>query len=602
MERAVIARVTRKRRERDHGVSPMTDQRSSGTPDSAAASRVGNVGSVSRRTLLAGSGAGLALAGLAALRSDRPGFAQLAQGPATPNPIGSPVPPEVQQYAGDWPVPQGDLANTRANLTTSINSSNVKQLEVAWRFPIKASGTYGGFTANPIIAGDMVYIQDMQSNVFALDRKSGKVVWETDFNTPTGGPNGVTLGYGMVYGSTGDTRQVFALDARTGQEIWRATLSGNPAEGIDMAPQVYGSIVYISTVPGNSQEFYRGGTKGIVFALDAKTGIILWSFDTTTDNLWGDAIVNNGGGLWYPPAIDADGNIYFDVANPGPWPGYVSNGTPYPNGASRPGPNDYTDCLVALSPTGQLRWFYRANPHDIFDHDLQQSPVLASIDVNGTRTPVVLASGKLGKVIAVEASTGQMIWTTKVGQHNQWDDAQSVPAGETVTVLPGALGGVETPIAYAGGTVFVSVVNLGMKFNSTSFDLSGALNLADATGNLTALNVADGSVKWDVTYPTMIVGGATVANDVVFTSGLDGVFRGHATDTGELLWSYQATTGFNAPPAIGSDLIVVGAAGPLIPPQSGANPAATPGGAAGAQPASTPATSSPEVLAFRVKS
>lgn len=575
------------------GWSVMADARSTGS------SRNGTI-RISRRLLLTGAGAAAATAGVGVLFTHGPGFAQgLPQGPATPNVIGSPIPPEVSQYASDWPVPQGDLANHRASTSAAINSGNVSNLKLAWNFPITATGAFGGFTATPVIAGSSIYVQDMKSNVFALDRDSGKVTWEAHYDTPTEGPNGVTLGYGMVYGTTGDSREVFALDAASGKEVWRTLLSGNTGEGIDMAPAVFGNVVYVSTVPGNSKVFYRGGTKGVIYALDAKSGIVLWSFDTTTDNLWGDPQVNNGGGCWYPPAVDEQGNLYFDVANPGPWPGYVANGTPFPNGTSRPGPNDYTNSLIALTPSGNLRWFYNANPHDIFDHDLQQSPVLADITVNGKTTQVVIASGKLGKVLAIERDTGQMIWTTKVGEHNQWDDAQSVPAGQTVSVLPGASGGVESPIAYADGTVFVPVMNLATQFTGTEINLAGGLDYSKGSGNLTALNVADGSVKWDVKLPTIDVGGATVANDVVFTSGLDGLFRAFNTKDGSALWSYQAGAGFNAPPAIAGDLVIVGAAGPLVKPAA-ATPA-TPAGAAGVQPTAT-TKPSPALLAFKLGS
>src|SRR5206468_9721118 len=123
--------------------------------------------------------------------------------------------------------------------------------------------------------------------------------------------NGLAAGYGMIYGPLGDTAGVFALDAATGDEVWRVDLSNNSGEGIDMAPIVYDNTVYVSTVPGNYSGFYRGGEKGILYALDASNGQTIWQWDTTTNNLWGNARVNSGGGLWYPPSFDDNGNIYF---------------------------------------------------------------------------------------------------------------------------------------------------------------------------------------------------------------------------------------------------------------------------------------------------
>ena len=97
----------------------------------------------------------------------------------------------------------------------------------------------------------------MQSNVFALNRDTGEVRWEKRYDVPSEGPNGVTAGYGMIYGSTGDDGEVFALDAQDGHEIWRVKLTTNPSTGIDIAPVVYNNVVYVSTVPGRATSSIR---------------------------------------------------------------------------------------------------------------------------------------------------------------------------------------------------------------------------------------------------------------------------------------------------------------------------------------------------------
>jgi glucose dehydrogenase len=523
------------------------------------------------------------------------------QAPATAAPLGPAVPPEVSQYANDWPAPQGNLAGTRAAGKSTITAASVGKLQVAWRFQLKVSSRYGGMSAPPLIVGDTVYLQDMMSNVFALDRATGKVKWEHDYNTPSTGPNGIALGYGMLYGGAGDSRQAFALDAASGKEVWRVTLSANPGEGIDMAPTVYGNTVYIATVPGSSTKFYRGGARGILFALDAKTGGVLWQFDTTTDNLWGNPRYNSGGGLWYPPSIDDQGNIYFGTGNAGPWPGNAE----YPNASSRPGPNDYASSIVSLDPkTGALRWYRNAKPHDIFDLDFQNTPVLATLTINGTPTRVAIGSGKTGTVIAYNADTGQPLWAAAVGKHEN-DALQAVPAATPpVTVYPGSLGGVETPLAYADGTVFAAVVNWPRYYiasRSVAPPATGASPYANATGDLVALDAVTGRVKWDVALPSMAVGAATVANDVVFTGALDGVFRAYDARTGKQLWTYQASAGLNAPPAVAGDMVILPAAGPFVPPAA-AGPAATPGGPQGVQPAATPAPATLAVIAFKLGS
>ena len=106
-----------------------------------------------------------------------------------------------------------------------------------------------------------------------------------------------------------------ALNAATGVQLWSRTLTGNDHEGIDMAPGYNHGTVYVSTVPINPLTIEYGGGKGILWALNAQTGTPEWSWDQV-QNLWGNPGINSGGGLWYTPSFDAQGNIYLGIANP----------------------------------------------------------------------------------------------------------------------------------------------------------------------------------------------------------------------------------------------------------------------------------------------
>jgi glucose dehydrogenase len=478
----------------------------------------------------------------------------------TPTPLGPAIPPEATAYADDWPLAQHDLAGTRATTASPIDATNVAALEIAWRFQIEGVGGYGGMTATPLVAGETVYVQDMRSNVFALDRVTGAVQWEQRYDVPSIGPNGLALAYGAIFGATGDTAEVFALDAGSGAERWRVRLSNNRFEGIDMAPAVYDSTVYVSTIGGNTRGFNRGGTRGVLFALDAATGSTLWTFDTTTDNLWGNPRVNSGGGLWYPPSFDADGNLYFGVGNAGPWAG-----TPdYPNGTSRPGANDYASSIVSLDPvSGAVRWHRNADPHGLFDHDFQNTPVLVSVPIDGAPAALAIGSGKTGTILAVKQNGGQVLWEASVGRH-QNDDLTELAAGEEIEVAPGAWGGIVSPIAYADGTLYVPVVDLPTRFSSTGYDQGSMFDFGKGRGELVALDAATGAVAWSVDLPTPAFAGATVVNDVVLTAGLDGVLRAFATADGRALWTHQTTAGINAPPSAAGAMVFVPAAGPRI--------------------------------------
>jgi alcohol dehydrogenase (cytochrome c) len=474
---------------------------------------------------------------------------------ATPNALGEAMPPEIAQSTADWPVAQGNLAAHRAAAASPITAATIDRLQVAWRFPLEAVSGYGAVTANPIVIGETVYLQDMESNVFAISRGDGALRWRHDYRMPTAGGNGVAVAYGQVYGVIGLSAEVFALDAADGNERWRVKLSANPYEFLFIQPLVYDNVVYVGTSPGA----YVGGTRGILFALDASSGAVLWQWDTTVDNLWGSSRLNAGGGVWYPPSVDETGNIYFGTGNPAPWPEIGAPET----ASTRPGPNLYTSSMVSLdTETGSLRWFVQAKPHDQLDHDFQHTPILATVTIAGQQTKLAIGAGKTGTVIAANADSGEVVWRANVGAHNAYGDGAPLPPASAtpVTVLPGFFGGVLTPMAFAHDALYVPVINLPFTYSDTTTDF----DLAAATGEMVALNASDGSLRWRTTVDTFFAGGATVANDVVFGAGLDGQVRGFATATGQEIWQHQCHAGINAPAAIAGDTLFVPAGAPLL--------------------------------------
>lgn len=489
---------------------------------------------------------------------------------ATPVVEGGPtVPPEIANMADtDWVVENRTLDAHRSVPGSSIDSSNVDSLAVSWTSPVDTNAAFGALTANPIISGDMLYLQDASSNVYAMNRESGEGVWTNRYDAvvPSGGPNGIAIGYGVVVYPVG-RGIVVAADAQTGEERWSTDIQGPRDEGITMAPVVYDNRVYISTIPGSGEAFYKGGMRGVFHVIDITTGEVMWYFDTTTDNLWGNPAVNSGGGLWHPPSIDEDGYIYMGIGNAAPYPGNEE----WPSGSSRPGDNDYANNLLKLDPeTGDLIWSLNVTGRDIFDLDNQNTPVLATVETDGNSRDMIFTSGKHGFVVAVDPDTGSEIWRTPVGTH-QNADAQEIPEGETLEVWPGTLGGVETPLGYQDGVVFVPVYELPTTYSPTGID--GGFDFTGATGKLVALDATNGSVLWEVDEESGSLGGATVVNDLVFTAALDGVVRAYNTADGSLVTTLQATAGINAPLAVSGDYLYVAAGGPLIPTDATADPA-----------------------------
>jgi outer membrane protein assembly factor BamB len=464
-------------------------------------------------------------------------------------------PPEWAENAGSWPAHNYDLANTRATTQTPINSQTVSKLKVKWRFALKGASAFGDFASTPIVLNDTVYLQDLNSNVYALDHSTGKLEWQHTFNKPSIGPNGIAYGYGRIYGAT--ATNAFALDPTTGKLLWSRKLIRNNQEGIDMTPQLYDNTVLISTVPGNASSFYKGNGDGIVWALDTATGKPKWKFNTVSDGakLWGNPKVNSGGGLWYPPAVDGQGRVFISVANPAPL-----YGTPkFPNGSSRPGPDLYTDSLVALDgQTGKLLWFRQAIAHDVRDYDLMIPAITTTATVQGAPTEIVLVAGKMGKAYAYRADNGKRLWTLSVGKHQ--NDTGPLPR-KVISVFPGDLGGVETPMALADNRLFVPWLNFATR-GSASGIAGASLNFKGGTGGLTAVNPATGKVLWQRTLPSEDFGAATIANDVVFTSTYAGTIYALDTTTGKTLWTTKAPAGINSFPAIDGDTLLVGAAAP----------------------------------------
>ena len=505
---------------------------------------------LSRRSLIAGAAAAAAVTAIDGTFSASAQEAfDMAQ--ATPTPLGPVMPPEITEFATDWPTPLGSLNGWRNNVGSAIDSSNVGSLGVQWTLPIA-----NGCTGTPIIAGDTVYIQDMSSNIYALDRATGDVKWTAEYNIGTLGPNGCAIGYGMVYACLGDTCEVVAHDMATGDQVWRVKLSNNLVEGTLIAPTIYNNTCFVSTNPGNNVEgWYDGGGRGVFFALDVATGLPVWTWDTTTDNLWDHPSVNSGGGLWYPVTFDDEGNLYFGVGNPAPWPGTAD----YPNGTSRESDNLYTNSMVSLTPEGSLRWYVQAAPFDLFDLDFQLSPIITTIDDYGVDRLVAIGAGKTGTIITADAETGRKIWEIEVGIH-QNDDREVVPEGVTIEVYPGALGGVETPMAYGDGRIFAAVMNLATFYTSTGISF-GPASTWPVFGELYGINASNGAVEWHWNVPGMPLGAMAVANDVVFHVGTNGTVMGFDSTAGTLIWQYQLPSGVNAPVAIAGDEIYVAAAG-----------------------------------------
>ncbi len=458
--------------------------------------------------------------------------------------------------SGSWPSSNADLANTRDARGSTISSANVSRLEQAWTFKLTGKAAqgvapYGSLTASPIVRDGVVYLQDLDSNVYALALATGRLEWEYRCDQPEQsgpGPNGVAVVGGTVYGET--PTSAFALTAASGRTIWvNSNLLSTGQGTFGIQPQVANGRVYLASQYGSG----LGG--GLLLALNASSGAVLWKFDTVVGAHAGVRSLGVGsGGAWETPLVSGDGSVTYGIGNPYQTPA---------SAIAHPSAQLYTDSDVNLNAaTGKLRWYYQGLPDDFKDYDMQASPISAT----SHGVPVVIGSGKMGYVYEMNAQTGKLIWKTPVGEHNGHDN-DSLLALEhksklraPFTILPGSFGGVLTNLALGGDSLYVATCDLPLTYTSLNEPVPTKAAGA-ATGEVEALNLATGRVEWDTKLSQLPLGAATVSNDLVFTTLYNGVLIALDRRTGAIAYRRQLPTSANSPIAIAGNTVIVPAGG-----------------------------------------
>jgi outer membrane protein assembly factor BamB len=236
--------------------------------------------------------------------------------PATPPTVApvSAIPPEIEQFAAEWPMAHKNYNNTRATTDSQINASNVNQLGAAWTFKLHGASKWGSAASGPLIANHIVYFQDLMSNVFALDLQTGERIWQKLYQQEAFGPNGPAIGWGKLFIQDG-INHLAALDLASGNALWSTALFGPTGAN---QPMAFGGYVYTGVAdgvyyqnPGKPMHLNKAGTSGYIFGLDQATGTMIWSFQTVEPGFWGNPNVNSGAGVWFPPAIDTKTGMTF---------------------------------------------------------------------------------------------------------------------------------------------------------------------------------------------------------------------------------------------------------------------------------------------------
>ena len=489
----------------------------------------------------------------------------------------------------------GNYDQTRYYPGKQINTSNVAKLHPAWIFQTEVKES---LETTPIVVNGVMYVTTSFNHVYAINAKTGEQYWHYKhkmgpITTYCCGPNnrGVAVYNDKVYMGTLNSKLV-ALDAKTGSLIWQTDIA-DPTLGYSetMAPTAVNGKILIGT---NGGEY---GIRGFVRAYDAESGKLVWNFDTIPEKsvgVWathdatgkdmhrdieaekaalkkmGDPYKTLGGGVWQNPAVDLKTNrIYFVVGNP----------SPDLDGSLRPGDNLYTDSLVSLDlETGKYACHFQYIAHDVWDLDSVSPPILVDVkDKEGKVVPGVIHAGKTGNVYVHNRSDCSLIRFSEamVDQTGMW----TLPTKEGARMFPGANGGVEWSVMAVNPELGVTyAVNLHQpmtyKVESSPYPggklwLGGAFTVIpgeESWGNVTAVDYNTGKIAWQKKTPLPMMGGAlTTAGGLMFTGEGDGWFRAYDAKSGDVLWSFFAGAGVNAPPASysvdGKQYIVVGAGG-----------------------------------------
>lgn len=370
-----------------------------------------------------------------------------------------------------------DQQNTR-DARSALKAANVAKLEQAWSRPIEGTGEGEGFVASPIVTDNIVFVQDLDSNVAALNLKDGKPYWEKRYDVPALPPGGLTVtrGFQMVVGAT--PTEAFGLDERSGKELWSIQLAEEESGSrIELTPGYYNGLAYFATQPDDG-----GSASGVLWGLDVRSGAKRLRFEP------GKWKADLGHGLTGVPGFDFKGALYMGTGAPGP------------------------SAVFSLDETnGKLDWSYRLAPAG--ESSGVWDPVIGELG----KRKVVVAAGRSGAVVALDR-TGSVLWQRSVSSGQGAEVVGPLAVREVAVFVPVAEG--------SGGKGELAALNLGTGeprwVQSFPAPLAGPVlatnDLVFATsadGRVYALSAKSGKKLWSEKVSSAIEGGLTVAGNTL---------------------------------------------------------------------------------------
>jgi alcohol dehydrogenase (cytochrome c) len=349
--------------------------------------------------------------------------------------------------SANWLSYNGDYTGRRYSALREIDAKNVRQLRAQWVFHVSNSNQ---LEVTPVVFDGIMFVTSA-NDAFALDAQTGRTLWHYSRPITEGliddasqhHNRGVGVWHSRIYMET-DNAHLLCLDARSGHLLWDvAYTDGNKNYGATSAPLVVKDKVLVGTSGGDD------GVRGFVAAYDAETGKEAWRFWTIPgpgefgSSSWpGESYKLGGGTTWMPGTFDAELNTIF-------WG--TSNPAPDFDGGPRPGDDLYTDCLLALDPdTGKLKWYFQFTPHDLFDYDAVETPVLVDATFRGQPRKLIVQANRNGFLYVLDRVTGAFLSATRFSKKLNWASGidergrpirtEVQPTADGTRVCPGMVG------------------------------------------------------------------------------------------------------------------------------------------------------------------
>jgi alcohol dehydrogenase (cytochrome c) len=476
-----------------------------------------------------------------------------------------------QPPTANWTSYNGDYSGRRYSALSAINPGNLSGLRAEWVFH---AGNTKRLEVTPVVINGVMLVT-AANDAFALDARTGRVVWHHSWPISDGliddasqhVNRGVAAWHNRVYMET-DNAHLLCLDVRSGNLLWDVPYANwNKNYGATSAPLVVKDKVIVGTSGGDD------GVRGFVAAYDVLTGKLVWRFWTIpgpgefgSDSWPGQLYLHGGGTTWMPGTYDPQLNtIYWGTSNP----------APDFEGGARPGDDLYTDCVLAVDPdTGKLKWHFQFTPHDLFDYDAVETPILIDVVYQGTPRKLLVQANRNGYVYVLDRTNGKFLSATAFVEKLNWAkgiDAQGRPL--LTGIQPTAEGSRVCP-GYAGATNWFapsynesthSIYFMALEECETYFFKpqafqegrgyysTGVKRIPGETAQkvLVAFNLDTGSIAWK--YPQTggghsSAGTMTTAGGVVFFGDDSGSFEAVDARSGKPLWHFNSGQDMSASP------------------------------------------------------